>query len=88
MVKNQTTQLNIEYESGTLEDPAYQIMMQKRQQAAEEARGTVHVVKKGETLGVIARKYRISLKKLYSLNGLTEKDARRIQPGRELKVGE
>ena len=37
VAKNQTTQLNIEYESGTLEDPAYQIMMQKRQQAAEEA---------------------------------------------------
>ena len=34
---NQTTQLKIEYESSTLEDPAYQIMMQKRQQAAQEA---------------------------------------------------
>lgn len=67
---------------------AGQAAMAAQQQAAEEARGTVHVVKKGETLGVIARKYRISLKKLYSLNGLTEKDARRIQPGRELKVGE
>lgn len=67
---------------------AGQAAMAAQEQAAEEARGTVHVVKKGETLGVIARKYRISLKKLYSLNGLTEKDARRIQPGRELKVGE
>ncbi len=67
---------------------AGQAAMAAQQQAAEEARGTVHVVKKGETLGVIARKYRISLKKLYSLNNLTEKDARRIQPGRELKVGE
>jgi len=37
MAKNQTTQLNIEYESGTLEDPSYQIMMAKRQQAAQEA---------------------------------------------------
>ena len=37
MAKNQTTQLNIEYESGTIEDPAYQIMMAKRQQAAQEA---------------------------------------------------
>ena len=37
VAKNQTTQVNIEYESGTIEDPAYQIMMQKRQQAAEEA---------------------------------------------------
>ena len=34
---NQTTQLKIEYESGTIEDPSYQIMMQKRQQAAQEA---------------------------------------------------
>ena len=37
MAKNQTTELNIEYESGTIEDPAYQIMMAKRQQAAQEA---------------------------------------------------
>lgn len=37
MAKNQTTQLNIEYESGTLENPSYQIMMAKRQQAAQEA---------------------------------------------------
>lgn len=37
MAKNQTTQLNIEYESGSIENPAYQIMMQKRQQAAVEA---------------------------------------------------
>lgn len=58
------------------------------QQAQEEARGTVHEVQKGETLGVIARRYKISLKKLYSLNNLTEKDARRIQPGRKLKVSE
>ena len=62
--------------------------MAAEQEAAVEARGTVHVVKKGETLGVIARKYKITLKQLYSLNNLTEKDARRIQPGRELKVGE
>ena len=34
---NQTTQLKIEYESGTIEDPSYQIMMAKRQQAAQEA---------------------------------------------------
>ena len=37
MAKNQTTQVNIEYESGTIEDPSYQIMMAKRQQAAQEA---------------------------------------------------
>lgn len=36
VAKNQTTQFNIEYESGTIEDPSYQIMMQKRQQAAQE----------------------------------------------------
>ena len=32
----QSTQLNIECESGTLEDPSYLIMLRKRQQAAEE----------------------------------------------------
>lgn len=67
---------------------AGQAALAAEQQAAEVAKGKTHVVKKGEILGNIARKYNISLEKLYRLNNLTEKDARRIQPGRELKVGE
>ena len=54
--------------------------------AAETAR--FHVVKRGENLGRIARKYRISLPKLLKLNNMTNADARRLQVGQKLKVSE
>ena len=62
MTKNQNTQLIIEYESGTLEDPAYQIMMQKRQQAAQEALQEIGVEIPEEIIeltDIIGQKYEI-----------------------------
>lgn len=56
-------------------------------QEADDAAKT-YVVKKGETLGGIARRNKISLKKLYQLNNLTDKDARRIAPGMKLRISE
>lgn len=59
---NQTTQLKIEYESGTLEDPAYQIMMQKRQQAAQETLAELGVeipVEIIELTEIVGQKYEI-----------------------------
>lgn len=58
--------------------------------AAEEAAAApkIHVVKRGENLGLIAKRNKISLQKLMQLNNLTEKDARRIRIGQELKVSE
>jgi LysM repeat protein len=47
-----------------------------------------HVVKRGENLGRIARKYRISLAKLLKMNNMTEADARRLKVGHKLKVSE
>ena len=58
------------------------------QQAAAAAQEKVHVIAKGETLGGIARKYKISLKKLMQLNGMTDADARKIRPGQKLKVSQ
>lgn len=63
-------------------------------QAAEAARPVVqetakfHVVKRGENLGRIARKYKISLNKLLKMNNMTQADARRLQVGQKLKVSE
>ena len=63
-------------------------------QAAQAAQPVVqetakfHVVKRGENLGRIARKYRISLSKLLKLNNMTQADARRLQVGHKLKVSE
>ena len=48
----------------------------------------MHVIAKGETLGGIARKYKLSLKKLMQLNGMTDADARKIRPGQKLKVSQ
>lgn len=60
----------------------------QQQQEAVIAAGKTHVVKKGENLGLIAKKYKISLQKLYRLNNMTEKDARALKVGAELKVAE
>ncbi len=53
---------------------------------AEETAAT-YTVKRGDTLAKIARKYKMSVPALMKLNNLTEKDARRIRIGQELKVG-
>ena len=58
----QSTQLNIECESGTLEDPSYLIMLQKRQQAAEETLAELGVeipVEIIEITEIIGQKYDI-----------------------------
>lgn len=63
-------------------------------QAVQEAKPEVketakyHVVKRGENLGRIARKYNISLPKLLKINNMTNADARRLQVGHKLKVSE
>lgn len=59
-----------------------------QQQEATIAAGKMHTVKKGESLGLIAKKYKISLKKLMELNNMTDKDARSLKIGTELKVAE
>lgn len=51
---------------------------------ATPSRPTVHVVKSGETLGQIARRYRTTVSTLMSLNGI--RDAARIYTGQRLKV--
>lgn len=59
-----------------------------RQAKAEEARGKVYVVQRGDSLGKIAKKNKTSIDKIRRLNGLTPADDRRIRPGMELKVAE
>ncbi len=47
-----------------------------------------YTIKRGDTLAKIARKHKMTVPALMKLNNLTEKDARRIRPGQELKVAE
>ena len=46
----------------------------------------VHVVKKGDTLGSIARKYGITVGKLKKLNGFTDQQADRLTVGQKIKL--
>lgn len=61
--------------------------MQAAQPAVQET-AKYHVVKRGENLGRIAKKYKISLSRLLKLNNMTNADARRLQVGHKLKVSE
>lgn len=63
-----------------------QVAQQQAEQAASAAR--THTIKKGETLGGIARRYKTSTAKLMKLNNMTEKDTRRIRPGMVIKISE
>ena len=57
-------------------------------QPAFQETAKFHVVKRGENLGRIPRKYKISLPKLLKLNNMSAADARRLQVGHKLKVSE
>ncbi len=52
-----------------------------------ETPAATYTVKRGDTLARIARKHKMSVPALMKLNNLTDKDARRIKIGQELKVG-
>ncbi len=59
-----------------------------QEQEAVIAKGKTHVVKSGENLGRIAKKYNTTVAKIRDLNNLTPADDKKIRPGMELKVAE
>ena len=56
----------------------------KQSSKSVSAAGTVHIVKKNETLGHIAMKYHVSVNNLMKWNGLTSKSVLRI--GQKIKI--
>lgn len=64
------------------------VVAAQQQQDAAVAAAKTYTVKKGDKLGLIAKKHHISLQKLYELNNMTEKDARALKVGAVLKVAE
>ncbi len=46
----------------------------------------VHILKKGETIAAVARRYNMSLSQIMAMNKLTDKSARRLQPGAKIKI--
>ncbi|MFI3277796.1 MAG: transglycosylase SLT domain-containing protein [Rikenellaceae bacterium] len=61
------------------------ISPEKIEKARKGPSFSVHVVRSGETLGAIARKYRVSVKQLMAWNNI--KSAHKIRVGQRLKVG-
>lgn len=57
----------------------------KKVKVAEYDPTQIHIVKKGETLSVIARKYNLSLAEMYRLNSVENFD--KIKIGQEIVVG-
>lgn len=50
--------------------------------------GKTYTVKSGENLGLIAKKFHISLNKLLEINNISQKDAGKIRAGAKIKVSE
>lgn len=63
------------------------VAAQQQQDAAANA-AKMHTLQKGESLGLLAKKYKTSVNKLMQLNGFTDKDARRLKPGTNIKIAE
>lgn len=59
---------------------------QQQEEAAKPSE--FYVVQSGDTLNKISKKVNVPLEKIYSLNNLTPKDARRIRTGMKLRVRE
>lgn len=57
----------------------------KKVEVAEYDPTQIHIVKKGETLSIIARKYNLSLAEMYQLNSVENFD--KIKIGQEIVVG-
>ena len=50
----------------------------------QERSGTVYVVKKGDTLGAIARRYRVTTAQLMRWNGI--KNAHKLRLGQRIRI--
>ena len=75
----------------TKKEPVQQQQVEVQQPEIKEepsspAPGTVHLVKKGDTLSSIAKQYGTTVAKLQKLNGMTESQANRLKIGQEIKI--
>lgn len=54
--------------------------------ASAALEGTEHIVKKGETLSVIARKYKMDWRAVQKFNKMTDKDVARLKIGQKIMI--
>lgn len=62
-------------------------LVQEKPAASETAlEGTAHIVKKGETLSVIARKYKMNWRAVQKFNKMSDKDVARLKIGQKIMI--
>ena len=54
--------------------------------AETEPDGVAHIVKKGETLSVIARKYKMNWRSLQKFNKMNDRDVARLKIGQKIMI--
>ena len=68
------------------ENVATATQAQKAETKKTERELIIHKLKPGETLGDLAEKYNLSVYYIKKLNGISDKEERRLRDGREIKV--
>ena len=59
---------------------------EKTAAAETETDGVAHIVKKGETLSVIARKYKMNWRSLQKFNKMNDRDVARLKIGQKIMI--
>ena len=66
--------------------PGDHLVQEKPAEADTALTGTTHIVKKGETLSVIARKYKMNWRNIQKFNKMSDKDVARLKIGQKIMI--
>ncbi|WP_418174520.1 LysM peptidoglycan-binding domain-containing protein, partial [Akkermansia sp.] len=66
--------------------PGDKMAPEKTAAAETEPDGVAHIVKKGETLSVIARKYKMNWRSLQKFNKMNDRDVARLKIGQKIMI--
>ena len=66
--------------------PGDHLVQEKPAEADTALTGTIHIVKKGETLSVIARKYKMNWRNIQKFNKMSDKDVARLKIGQKIMI--
>ena len=66
--------------------PGDKMAPEKTAAAETETDGVAHIVKKGETLSVIARKYKMNWRSLQKFNKMNDRDVARLKIGQKIMI--
>ena len=66
--------------------PGDNLVQEKPAEADTALSGTAHIVKKGETLSVIGRKYKMNWRNIQKFNKMSDKDVARLKIGQKIMI--